>query len=135
MFSWIRKGIHTGVVTTRYPAVAESLPEGFRGLPLLDAARCVADQGCRACIQTCLPGALHLADSRSDQEAQQLTLDYGRCIQCGLCVEACPTDAFHMSNVYELATTTPDDLQVIVRFMRGKNAASEQKEQEDAERI
>jgi NADH-quinone oxidoreductase subunit I len=30
-------------------------------------------------------------------------VDYGRCVFCGLCVDACPFDALYMTNDYELA--------------------------------
>ncbi len=50
VFSWVRRGLRTGVLTTRYPAVQEHMPEGFRGKPVLDANRCLADQGCEACV-------------------------------------------------------------------------------------
>jgi len=117
IFSWVRRGLRTGVLTTRYPAVHDQMPEGFRGKPVLDADRCLADRGCNACVQVCLPGALSLAevadgtDSTGDG-ALQLTLDYARCIMCGLCVAACP-DALRMTEDYELAATHRDDLRIV----------------------
>lgn len=45
IFSWVRRGLRTGVLTTRYPAIHEQMPEGFRGKPAFDAKRCLADQG------------------------------------------------------------------------------------------
>ncbi len=32
-----------------------------------------------------------------------------RCIFCGLCVEACPTEAITMSHLFEMSTTNRDD--------------------------
>ncbi len=141
VFSWVHKGLRTGVLTTRYPAVHEQMPEGFRGKPVLDPDRCLSEQGCTACVQICLPAALelkqeapysvrndaaHLRSASSDCKevvqsdeggagagATQLTLDYGRCIMCGLCVQACPTGALQMTADYELAARHREDLQIV----------------------
>ena len=121
VFSWVRKGLRTGVLTTRYPAVHEQMSEGFRGKPVLDANRCLSEQGCTACVQVCLPAALELkqgvqgrgAVHKPVEGATQLTLDYGRCIMCGLCVHACPTDALQMTADYELAARQREDLQIV----------------------
>lgn len=118
-FSWVRKGLRTGVLTTRYPAAQEQLPEGFRGRPVLDAHRCLADRGCQACVQVCLPAALELRqeaisnDGGASVRGLHLTLDYARCIMCGLCVPACPADALRMTGDYELAVQSREDLRVI----------------------
>ncbi len=118
VFSWIRRGLRTGVLTTRYPAVQERLPEAFRGRPVLDASRCIAEQGCNACVQVCLPDALSLqavVESAGD-EATQLVLDYARCIACGLCVSACPQQALRTTNEYELAASRREDLRLVTLF-------------------
>lgn len=124
--SWLRRGLRTGILTTRYPAVHEKMPEEFRGRPALDGNRCLAGEGCSACVQVCLPAALSLVEAAGDvghpswraNELPQVTLDYGRCIMCGLCVSACPADALHMSEEYELAVERPEDLCVSAVFER-----------------
>ncbi len=122
VFSWVRKGLRTGVLTTRYPAVHEHMPEGFRGKPVLDANRCLSGQGCDACVQVCLPSALELKQVAYNDNGggslgeSQLTLDYARCIMCGLCVTACPSDALRMTNEFELAARHREDLRVINMF-------------------
>ena len=112
VFSWVRKGLRTGVLTTRYPAVREQMPEGFCGRPVLDAHRCLSEQGCDACVQICLPAALELKQGvgSDGRGALHLTLDYARCIMCGLCVTACPEDALRMTGDYELAARQREDL-------------------------
>lgn len=120
-FPWLRKGLRTGVLTTRYPAVHESVEENFRGRPVLDMNRCIAAEGCTACVQVCLPDALHVEESvekmnGSSSQSTQLTLDYARCIMCGLCVTACPADALQMTGDYELAVHGREDLKIITVF-------------------
>ena len=141
VLSWLRRGLRTGVLTTRYPAVHERLPDGFRGMPVIDANRCIVDQGCDVCIQVCLPGALNLVDivNRNEKESigeevQQLVLDYARCIMCGLCVTACPADALRMTEDYELAASERKDLRLITLFAPASEGESENgKEREHGE--
>lgn len=134
MFSWVRKGLRTDIVTTRYPYKPEQMLSDFRRRPVLDAARCLVDQGCSACLAACLSGALSLTlaptngHSAQAEDATQLTLDYGRCIMCGLCMGACPADTLHMIPEYELATTTLADLRQTARFLSAEEPAQQEKE-------
>jgi hydrogenase-4 component H len=132
VFSWIRRGLRTGVLTTRYPAVREQLPEAFRGKPVLDASRCIAGQGCNACVQVCLSQALSLQEGVETvgNETTQLVLDYARCIACGLCMDACPQQALHMSNDYELAASKREDLRVVAQFAPSDETGEENSKEE-----
>ena len=136
IFSWVRKGLRTGILTTRYPATRDQMPAGFRGRPLIDPARCLAGQGCAACVDLCLPGALRLSPASNgadkiSSEATQLTLDTGRCIMCGLCVHACPAGALRMTEEYELAVTNQEDLRVTVSFAAHPDGPSTHGEEEE----
>lgn len=117
--AWLIKGLRTGVVTSRYPAVPEPQPETWRGRPVLDPDACGAHDGCAACVVVCLPRALRV-EGRGEPDtptpADRLVLDYGRCIVCGLCVPACPTGALRMRADYELAVRSLEDLRLTVRW-------------------
>ncbi len=113
LFSWVRRGLRTGVLTTRYPQVREQMPEGFRGRLMLNASLCLVEQGCDACTQVCLPHALSLVfqeDGAVGSKPHSLMLDYARCIQCGMCVTTCPLQALAMTAEYELAASSREDL-------------------------
>ena len=67
-----------------------------------------------------LPGQLHLYRSRrehrrnpgfgAERYARVYNIDYNRCIFCGYCVEACPTDAITHGHGFELATFNASNL-------------------------
>lgn len=87
--------------TIPYPAEAPTLPDRFRGLPIVDSAKC--PDGCRSCADACPTNAI-------DFSAKGLRLDLGRCLFCTDCVQACPQGAIGYSQDYRLATRTCDDL-------------------------
>jgi Ni,Fe-hydrogenase III small subunit/Pyruvate/2-oxoacid:ferredoxin oxidoreductase delta subunit len=92
-----------GQRTVAYPARPPTLPDRFRGAPLLEPEKC--PDGCRDCIDVCPTDAL-----RSDERG--LSLDMGRCLFCTECVEACPGGAITLTQEYRLAARSRDDLVV-----------------------
>src|ERR1700730_10213277 len=87
--------------TIAYPARAPTLPDRFRGLPVVDSSRCPDD--CRACADACPTNAIAI-------EGERVRLDLGRCLFCTDCVDACPEGAIRYMQDYRLATRTRDDL-------------------------
>jgi len=79
---------------------------GFRGLPALDAARCL---GCGACATACPSRLITVADQPG---ARLWKADFGRCIYCGRCAEVCPSGAIAMTDRYETAITDPAALRI-----------------------
>lgn len=84
-----------------YPASEPTLPDRFRGLPVVDATRCPDD--CRACADACPTDAITIHDTK-------VQLDLGRCLFCTDCVEACPEGAIRYTQDYRLATRRREDL-------------------------
>jgi Ni,Fe-hydrogenase III small subunit/formate hydrogenlyase subunit 6/NADH:ubiquinone oxidoreductase subunit I len=97
--------LEQGHRTMKYPkAPPPALPSRFRGLPLLDASKCVLDDGsaCEACAEACPTGAITAAG--------KLSLDLGRCLFCAECVEACPEGAIAFGKDHRLAVRKRGDL-------------------------
>lgn len=87
--------------TIQYPAQTPTLPERFRGLPLLDPSKC--PDGCRDCAGACPTNAI-------TTDGKTMRLDLGRCLFCTDCVEACPEGAIRYGQDYRLATRAREDL-------------------------
>lgn len=71
--------------TSRRALLTFALPE-YVAAPGIDAGRCAAERGCRACVDVCPTGALTLLNGR-------VLADRSVCEPCGRCVTACPTGA------------------------------------------
>jgi Ni,Fe-hydrogenase III small subunit/NAD-dependent dihydropyrimidine dehydrogenase PreA subunit len=87
--------------TVPYPTQEPTLPDRFRGLPVVDPARC--PQGCRDCADACPTDAVTVGGNG-------VRLDLGRCLFCTDCVEACPERAIRYTQDYRLATRRREDL-------------------------
>jgi Ni,Fe-hydrogenase III small subunit/ferredoxin len=92
MLGWIARGLRQGRITTRYPQTPERPVGAFHG-PVVVLEASGAD---RELEWFCPTGAIAV-DSR-----QRVTLDRGRCIQCGECVRAAP-HRFAFAQRYESA--------------------------------
>jgi Ni,Fe-hydrogenase III small subunit/Pyruvate/2-oxoacid:ferredoxin oxidoreductase delta subunit len=87
---WTIFGLRKGKATTPWPRHGrDSGQDGVLGMPRFDPQRC--QDGCSECAAVCPTQAITCHPERAG--AQQLEVDYGRCIACQLCVEACPTGA------------------------------------------
>jgi Ni,Fe-hydrogenase III small subunit/Pyruvate/2-oxoacid:ferredoxin oxidoreductase delta subunit len=95
--------------TIPFPAQEPTLPDRFRGLPLIDSSKCM--DGCRACAEACPTDAIIINNGAA-------CIDLGRCLFCTDCLEACPEGAIRYSQDYRLATRTRDDLILDGRTLR-----------------
>jgi len=109
-------------VTLQYPEVRWELPPGYRGIPCLpvdpETGKDVCT-GCMACARVCPSQCISIETHQGDDKKRvvdSFTLDGTLCMFCNLCTEACVFDAIRMSNTYELACFSKED----VKFDRAK---------------
>jgi Ni,Fe-hydrogenase III small subunit/Pyruvate/2-oxoacid:ferredoxin oxidoreductase delta subunit len=93
--------LRQGHRTIPYPAQEPTLPDRFRGLPVVDSSRCPV--GCRDCADACPTSAV-------TTDGQKVRLDLGRCLFCTDCVDACPEGVIRYTPEYRLATRKREDL-------------------------
>ncbi len=92
-------------ITVQYPEQRLNTSRRIRGNELIwDQEKCT---GCSTCAKTCPQGAIEIVTSTGLVEnkyaVEKYEVDTGYCIQCGLCVEACPYEALFMGYSYERA--------------------------------
>ncbi|MBI5230746.1 MAG: NADH-quinone oxidoreductase subunit I [Coriobacteriales bacterium] len=102
-------------ITVQYPHEKLELPERARWTvePSYDGEGNIKCTGCLTCVRVCPDHVLDMKLTVGEDKSKHI--DYfryecGACMMCGLCTEACPFDAIHMSHDYELARTSADEL-------------------------
>ena len=129
----IAKGMSITFKEMFQPTVVENYPDGpgplrgakfqerFRGVHVLQRdenglEKCVA---CFLCAANCPANCIYIEAAENTEEhrvsgaeryAKVYNIDYNRCIFCGYCVEACPTDAITHGHGFELATFNATNL-------------------------
>ena len=108
--------------TENYPDEPVHFQSRYRGIHVLQRdeeglEKCV---GCFLCAAACPARCIYIeaAENTSDQRisageryASVYNIDYSRCIFCGYCVEACPTDAITHGHSLDLA---PSDVSSLI---------------------
>ena len=134
----VLRNLRRGPITVQYPYEKLELPERARwavrptyfddGTP-----KCTA---CMTCVRTCPDHILSLdVETREDKSKhiERFGYEIGACMMCGLCVEACPFDAIHMSHEYELALTDRSGLmEYLIEDVEAATAARHKAEKGEA---
>jgi NADH-quinone oxidoreductase subunit I len=104
-------------VTELYPEERPSLPERYRGLPVLPVdpatgrSRCIA---CGICAKMCPEGIIKVVPEKGgdpkDRKPAEFSVDISRCMFCGLCIEACPKQCLKPGRTFELACYDRDGM-------------------------
>jgi NADH-quinone oxidoreductase subunit I len=111
MLTTLRHMLTVKPVTIQYPEHTMDMPAWTRGRPRLiydiDSGdlRCTA---CGACAIACPVDVIQIhmrpGPERGKKIMDRFDLDMGGCIECALCVEACPFRAIVMAPDFEMAT-------------------------------
>lgn len=116
------RNIFRKTVTENYPYEPVHFQPRYRGIHVLHRdesglEKCV---GCFLCAAACPANCIYIeaaenteADriSAGERYARVYNIDYSRCIFCGYCVDACPTDAITHGHNIELA---PYDINALI---------------------
>ena len=121
----IAKGMSITFMEMFQPTIVENYPDGpgplrgakfqerYRGVHVLQRdenglEKCVA---CFLCAANCPSNCIYIEAAENTDEhrvsgaeryAKVYNIDYNRCIFCGYCVEACPTDAITHGHGFEI---------------------------------
>jgi len=102
MALWTLFGLARGKATTSWPSEGgKDGQNGVLGMPRYNAAAC--EDGCGECAAVCPTRAIEASE-------RGLVVDYGRCVVCQLCTEACPAGAMLPSNDWAFGVRDRADL-------------------------
>lgn len=98
MMAWILRGLKEGVVTTSYPKRPDGYGDSYKGALRVSTSPPAAPEGDSAAaaqataIASCCPtGAIEQHPAQEGLSGQpHLSVDRGRCILCGICVQSYP---------------------------------------------
>ena len=123
----IAKGMATIFGRMVHPAVNDGYPGRKRVLPerarmsfgmYLDESGSAKCKACMLCERSCPDEAIIIeSEKREDGPGRVLTkftIDLGRCMYCGLCVEQCTSDGLHHTGDYENCSRSRADMLLVL---------------------
>jgi Ni,Fe-hydrogenase III small subunit/ferredoxin len=102
---WTLFGLRQGRATALLRA-GENGQEGLFGMPRYRPELC--HEGCEECAAVCPTAAITLGAAA--ETGHRLDIDYGRCVVCQLCTEACPSGAMTPSADWAFGVRRRQDL-------------------------
>lgn len=100
-------------VTYDYPEETLKMPDRFRGIQKFYPEKCIV---CNKCVNICptdcitLSGKPNPDPDKRGKIIETYEINFEICILCDLCTEVCPTEAIVMTNNFELAEYSRDEL-------------------------
>lgn len=122
--SYTLKALTKKKVTTRYPDEPVIMPDRFRGIQHFDPEKCIVCNQCaRICPTSCinLVGKASTDPNKKGKVIDTYDINFEICILCDLCTEVCPTEAIVMTNNFELATFSRDELFKDLKWLHENN--------------
>ena len=122
--SYTLKAMTKKKVTSRYPDEPVVMPDRFRGIQHFDPEKCIV---CNQCARICPTQCINLIGKAPSDPAKKgkvidtYDINFEICILCDLCTEVCPTEAIVMTNNFELATFSRDDLFKDLKWLHENN--------------
>lgn len=130
------------LIAERYKGLLAGMPDNYRGVLDLDLSKCTS---CGICMKACPIDCIIIDSVKCDKDkladtdgnpinnrftqkgaiktrtSTRFDINAGKCMYCGLCVMACPTEAIVHTKRFEMNTDNLDDL--VLRFVSDEQKA------------
>lgn len=110
-----------------YPELPLKVADRYRGFHRYDPTVCSA---CERCARDCPVGCIYVGKERNPRgkgfRVTSFTIDYTKCMFCGICTESCPKESLSMGSTHDLSCYRRDGCivdftQLPVEVARGRS--------------